>query len=81
MAAAIPMVLHGGSGIQQRSILDAVQNGIAKINIGTTIRQAYEEYMDESADKASQAVYDSVCDLVKSELRIAGTADKITGAN
>lgn len=79
--AAIPMVLHGGSGIQQQYILEAVQNGITKINIGTTIRQAYEIHIKESVNKAYQAVYDSVCDLVKNELCVAGKADKITGSS
>ena len=79
--ASIPMVLHGGSGIQQQYILEAIQNGITKINIGTTIRQAYEQYMNESGSKACQAVYDSVCDLVKNELCVTGKANKITGFN
>lgn len=83
--AAIPMVLHGGSGIQQKYILEAVQNGITKINIGTTIRQAYEKYMKESSEKAYKAVYENVCDLVTNELCVAGKADEIvnqsTGAN
>ena len=38
----VPMVLHGGSGIAKQSILDGVAHGIAKINVGTTLRQAYE---------------------------------------
>lgn len=38
----IPLVLHGGSGIQRSSIMQGIQNGISKINIGTSIRQAYE---------------------------------------
>ncbi len=76
--SAIPMVLHGGSGIQQKYILEAIENGITKINIGTTIRQAYEKYMNESIDKACQALYDSVCELVTNELRVAGKADEIT---
>ena len=75
---SIPMVLHGGSGIQQQYILEAIENGITKINIGTTIRQAYETHMNESAEKAYQAVYDSVCGLVINELYAAGKADKIT---
>ena len=75
---SIPLVLHGGSGIQQQYILEAVENGITKINIGTTIRQAYEKHMNESAQKAYQTVYDSVCDLVTNELCITGQADKIT---
>ncbi|MCD4770510.1 MAG: class II fructose-bisphosphate aldolase [Bacteroidales bacterium] len=79
--ASIPMVLHGGSGIQQQYILEAVKNGITKINIGTTIRQAYEKYMTESAGKAYQAVYDKVYGLVTDELGIAGKADILTGSN
>lgn len=79
--ASVPMVLHGGSGVQQQYILEAVQNGIAKINIGTTIRQAYEKHMNGSAEKAYRAVYDSVCNLVINELCIAGKADIITNSS
>ena len=42
-AAGVPLVLHGGSGVQKQSVLDGIRNGIAKINIGTEIRQAYEK--------------------------------------
>ena len=76
-ATHIPMVLHGGSGIQQHSILEAVKNGIVKINIGTTIRQAYEQQRDSSETHAVQAVYDKVCALVTHELVIAGSASKL----
>ena len=38
----IPLVLHGGSGIKRSYLMDAIQNGISKINIGTSIRQVYE---------------------------------------
>ena len=31
----IPLVLHGGSGINNQCILDGIANGIAKINVGT----------------------------------------------
>ena len=79
--APIPMVLHGGSGIQQKYILEAIQNGITKINIGTTIRQTYEKYMNESTSNGCQAVYDRVCDLLKNELCVAAKALKITDLN
>lgn len=75
--AAIPMVLHGGSGIQRKYILEAIKNGITKINIGTTIRQAYEKYMNDSAQKACKAVYENVCELVTNELLVAGKAGEI----
>jgi len=42
-ATGIPLVLHGGSGIDEECFKKAIKTGIAKINIGTEIRQAYEE--------------------------------------
>lgn len=41
-ATGIPLVLHGGSGIQLDYVRQAFESGIAKINVGTEIRQAYE---------------------------------------
>ena len=59
-ATGIPLVLHGGSGIKQENVHQAIKNGIAKINIGTEIRQAYEAAWKEtkSTPKALQAAYD-----------------------
>jgi ketose-bisphosphate aldolase len=56
----IPLVLHGGSGIKQEYILRAVQNGIAKINVATEIRQPYEAALEEKAgdiENAREKVY------------------------
>lgn len=77
-AASIPMVLHGGSGIQRKYVREAIINGISKINIGTVVRQVYEKALEESAEKARQAVYDQVCHIVTEELKIAGKATMIT---
>lgn len=49
-ASKIPLVLHGGSGIERSSIMQAIQNGISKINIGTSIRQAYESSLRSHPD-------------------------------
>lgn len=38
----LPLVLHGGSGIKHQFITGAIAAGIAKINVGTEIRQTYE---------------------------------------
>ena len=38
----IPLVLHGGSGIRQQDLRAAMKGGIAKVNVGTEIRQAYD---------------------------------------
>ena len=70
----VPLVLHGGSGIKKECLLQAVRGGIAKINIGTTIRQAYELFREESIEKAQENVYNAVTGLVTEELEIAGSA-------
>ncbi len=71
----IPLVLHGGSGIKQADILEAVKHGIAKINVGTEIRQAYEQGFDKSGSvkEAQQACYDRVMWVIKDFLHIEGT--------
>jgi ketose-bisphosphate aldolase len=37
----VPLVLHGGTGISLKEVSSYVQAGVAKINFGTTLKQAY----------------------------------------
>jgi fructose/tagatose bisphosphate aldolase len=37
----IPLVLHGGTGIDDESLRQAIDLGISKVNYGTAIKQAY----------------------------------------
>ena len=73
-AAELPLVLHGGSGIQKECLMQAFKQGISKINIGTTIRQAYESLCRESLQKAQENVYNVTVALITDELEIAGSA-------
>jgi ketose-bisphosphate aldolase len=59
-ATAIPLVLHGGSGIPRECVLASFQKGISKINIGTEIRQAYESILQSSGkiSAAQDVVYE-----------------------
>jgi len=77
----IPLVLHGGSGIQKACLLEAFAHGIAKINIGTTIRQAYESGVSESVETGQKNVYDSTIELITNELEVAGSAPIINPQN
>ena len=76
----IPLVLHGGSGINNQCILDGIANGIAKINVGTEIRQTYERALAETDDveKARAAVYTRTCEIIRS-FRIEGNQEKLFG--
>ena len=73
-------MLHGGSGINNQCILDGIANGIAKINVGTEIRQTYERTLDETNDveKARAAVYTRTCEIIRS-FRIEGNQEKLFG--
>ncbi len=57
-AVGVPLVLHGGSGVQRDSVLAGIKNGIAKINIGTEIRHAWEKTL--AAGKGEQGAAEAV---------------------
>lgn len=39
----LPLVLHGGSGIPEESILQAIRMGVSKINVNSECREAFTE--------------------------------------
>ncbi len=75
-ATGIPLVLHGGSGIQQEYVLGAVKRGVAKINVGTEIRQPYEVKLRETGDiaAAQEVVYERTRWLIREFFGWTGTA-------
>jgi ketose-bisphosphate aldolase len=77
-ATGIPLVLHGGSGIPQSYINDAIANGIVKINVATDIRQPYERALAAggSIEDAQKAVGE-VMDKIIGTYHIAGSATKL----
>jgi ketose-bisphosphate aldolase len=78
-ATNVPLVLHGGSGVQREYVLEGVKRGIAKVNIGTEIRQAYEQAWREadSIDAGREATYERTCWVIRDYFGIAGTRDKL----
>jgi len=80
-AAGIPLVLHGGSGIKQDNLRQAMRRGIAKINVGTEIRQAYEVALREtgSMEKAQRATYERTTWVIDEFLGNTGIREKVTG--
>jgi fructose/tagatose bisphosphate aldolase len=65
-ATAVPLVLHGGSGIPREYVLASFKKGIAKINIGTEIRQVYESTLQSTGKQstAQEAVYERTSWLI-----------------
>lgn len=79
-ATGIPLVLHGGSGIRRDDVLAAFPRGIAKINVGTEIRQPYEQAMRETGDVAAaqEATYQRTTWVLRDHLGVAGKRNAIT---
>ncbi len=79
-ATGIPLVLHGGSGVKRRYVLAAIKRGIAKINIGTEIRQAYESALRDSGSvtDAQLAVHERTGWLIRDYFGVAGTRGLLT---
>ena len=77
-AAGVPLVLHGGSGIRQEYVRGAIQRGIAKVNIGTEIRQAYEVALRSSGsvESAQAAVFERTTWLIRDFFGLSGIAKK-----
>jgi fructose-bisphosphate aldolase, class II len=75
-ATGIPLVLHGGSGIEREYVLAAVKRGVAKINVGTEIRQPYEQKLKETGDVAAaqEVVYQRTRWLIREFFGWSGTA-------
>jgi ketose-bisphosphate aldolase len=78
-ATRIPLVLHGGSGIPRQSVQAGIAHGIAKINIGTDIRQPYEQALREgtTTDRARRVVYDRARHILAEVLLAEDTRDVI----
>ncbi|HOT05868.1 MAG TPA: class II fructose-bisphosphate aldolase [Atribacter sp.] len=76
----IPLVLHGGSGVQKEYVLQAIQNGITKINVGTEIRQTYEKAYKESGNNiqaAQKALKEKTKEILNQYYEMTQTARKI----
>jgi fructose/tagatose bisphosphate aldolase len=78
-AAGRPLVLHGGSGIPSELIRRGAKLGIAKVNVGTEIRQAYETALrgTGSVEQAREAVYAGVGSLIRDHFGTAGVRARL----
>ena len=74
-ATGIPLVLHGGSGVKQEYVLAAIEKGIAKVNVATEIRQAYEtaQRATGSTTTAQDAVYERTTWLIRDYFHLSGS--------
>jgi fructose-bisphosphate aldolase class II len=75
----VPLVLHGGSGIRAEDLRQAFARGIAKLNVGMEIRQAYQKTLSETGDEgqARESVYRRTGDLIRDTYRLSGSRARL----
>jgi ketose-bisphosphate aldolase len=76
-AVDIPLVLHGGTGIPETYIKQAIRHGIAKINVATALRQPYEAVMSALREQACEAVHRAAVKVIREDLELGGTARRV----
>ena len=81
----IPLVLHGCTGMEERTVKEAIALGVAKINFGTEIRYKYVQHYEEALReldhqghswKLSQYASNALSEDVKRIIRLSGSAGK-----
>jgi fructose/tagatose bisphosphate aldolase len=68
--------------VKRQYLLAAIKQGIAKVNIGFEIRQAYTTSLRASGggvSAAQDAVYERTCWLIRDHFGVAGTRRLIAG--
>ncbi len=82
---AVPLVLHGGSGIPEKAVKDAIAAGIAKVNVNTENRLAYanavKHVLAHRPEESTPYVINSdctgsVCSVTKSKIMLFGSAGR-----
>jgi fructose/tagatose bisphosphate aldolase len=84
---AIPLVLHGSSGVKEQSIQAAIEHGVCKVNVATALRQAFvgelraalvENPEEVDFRKLFPPAREAVTALVRAKIRAFGAAGRIT---
>ena len=85
----MPLVLHGGSGIPDAMVQDAIRRGVSKINVNTECQIAFAKatraYIEAGKDLANKGFdprkllapgADGIVDMVKYKIEVFGSKGK-----
>ncbi len=81
-----PLVLHGSSGVKHESIAEGITHGICKVNVATTLNQAFVDGIRRGLAKYAESTdprksiglgRDAVKEAVREKIRLFGSAGVI----
>jgi ketose-bisphosphate aldolase len=70
----VPLVLHGSTSVSDKDLVNAVNNGIRKINVGSVLKQTYLEAMRGGLEAAGDTYnpYEVIGSGLKEDVLMAG---------
>lgn len=68
-AVSIPLVLHGCTGVPAKTIQACIQNGMAKVNVGTHLHATYLEELRTQLDRATAPNISDVMNPIKAAIK------------
>ena len=86
---SIPLVLHGSSGVKEESEVEAIEYGIAKINVATLLNVAFTMGMKKALEELPNNTdprkfliqsREQVKEVVRHKTRLFGSSGKVTSA-
>ncbi|MFC1700922.1 ketose-bisphosphate aldolase [Patescibacteria group bacterium] len=75
------LVLHGGSGISEEDIKEAISFGIVKINVNTELRIAYANTLKKSLEFGETTPYKIMAPVVEAVQKVVEDKIKLFGSN
>jgi len=85
----MPLVLHGGTGIPEDMIKEAISLGVAKINVNTECQWAFaaatRKYIEDGKDQQGKGFdprkllapgFEAIKDTVKTKMELFGSVNK-----
>lgn len=71
---SIPLVLHGGSGVGDQDVKEAIKLGIAKVNINTELKVAYASALEKKLSR--DEIIQSIQKVVEQKIKLFGSENK-----
>lgn len=68
-AVSVPLVLHGGTGVPAETVRACIQNGMAKVNVGTQLHATYLDELRRQLDRSTAPNISDIMEPVKEAIK------------
>jgi len=68
-AVSVPLVLHGGTGVPADTVRSCIQNGMAKVNVGTQLHATYLDELRRQLDRSTAPNISDIMEPVKEAIK------------